>query len=318
MLPLLVRVPTMRLGPSLSHQVLKRTQSIAVSQRAANRQQQALVRGGVALVAIGGAGYLLNKILNSPTTMPSGTLTKSKQVSFADAVEANRAFSSVVKGHLRSTYAHFAGGLAMTGAFAYVFHRNGLGARLMTMNKWAYMGVTLLGSIGTLYATMAIDDQRQPALKYGAWATFNGIMGLSLAPLCFMQPALLARAALVTTGLVGSISAVGMTARREQYLWIGAPLMAGLVTVALASIGSVFLPATAIRAASLLNSISIYGGVVVFSGLVLWDTKKIIAHAEAAHDQKQLSPINDALGIYLDFINLFIRILYIMDSRRRK
>ena len=95
-------------------------------------------------------------------------------------------------------------------------------------------------------------------------------------------------------------------------------LVAGLVTVALASIGSVFLPATAIRAASLLNSISIYGGVVVFSGLVLWDTKKIIAHAEAAHDQKQLSPINDALGIYLDFINLFIRILYIMDNRRRK
>ena len=64
--------------------------------------------------------------------MPSGSLTKSNQVSFADAVEANRAFSSVVKGHLRSTYAHFAGGLAMTRAFAYAFHRNGWGARLMT------------------------------------------------------------------------------------------------------------------------------------------------------------------------------------------
>ncbi|UJR23222.1 hypothetical protein I4U23_026241 [Adineta vaga] len=318
MLPLLIRLPTMRLSSSLSHQVLKRTQSIAVNQRAANRQQQALIRGGVALVAIGGAGYLLNKVLNSPTIAAPGTLTKSNQMSFTDAVEANRAFSSIVKEHLRSTYAHFAGGLGMTGAFAYAFHRNGWSARFMSMNKWAYLGVTLVGTIGSLYMTMAIDDQRQPGLKYGSWTLFNSIMGLSLAPLCFMQPALLARAALMTTGIVGSISAVGMTARREQYLWLGAPLMAGLVTVCLASFGSLLLPVTAIRTLSVLENVSIYGGVAVFSGLVLWDTKKIIAHAETANDKRQLSPINDALSIYLDFINLFIRILYIMDNRRRK
>jgi hypothetical protein len=62
MLRLLVRIPTMRLNSSASLQVLRRTQSIAVNQQAANRQQQALIRGGVALVAIGGAGYLLNKV----------------------------------------------------------------------------------------------------------------------------------------------------------------------------------------------------------------------------------------------------------------
>jgi hypothetical protein len=62
MLPLLVRLPTMRLSASASQQILKRTQSIAVHQRASNRQQQALIRGGLALVAIGGAGYVLNKV----------------------------------------------------------------------------------------------------------------------------------------------------------------------------------------------------------------------------------------------------------------
>ncbi len=94
--------------------------------------------------------------------------------------------------------------------------------------------------------------------------------------------------------------------------------MAGLVAVCLASIGSVALPAAAIRTASVLNNVSLYGGLAVFSGLVLWDTQKIIAHAENAHHGRQLSPINDAIGIYLDFINLFIRILAIMDNRRRK
>jgi len=318
MLPLLVRLPTMRLGSSASLQVLKRTQSIAVHQRASNRQQQALIRGGIALVAIGGAGYLLNKVLNSPAVIAPGTMTRSKQMSFADAVEANRAFSPIVKEHLRSTYAHFASGLAMTGTFAYVFHRTGWSTRIMTMNKWAYFGVSLVGTIGALFATQAIDDRRNPVLKYATWAVFNGAMGLSLAPIYFMQPALIARAALMTTGIVGSISAVGMTARREQYLWLGAPLMAGLVAVCLASIGSVVLPVTAIRTVSALESISLYGGLAVFSGLVLWDTKKIIAHAENVDDPRQLSSINESIGIYLDFINLFIRILAIMDNNRRR
>lgn len=94
--------------------------------------------------------------------------------------------------------------------------------------------------------------------------------------------------------------------------------MAGLVAVCLASVGSVLLPVTAIRTITALESISLYGGLAVFSGFVLWDTKKIIANAENAYDGKQLSPINDELGIYLDFINIFIRLLYIMDNRRRK
>lgn len=94
--------------------------------------------------------------------------------------------------------------------------------------------------------------------------------------------------------------------------------MAGLVAVCLASIGTIALPATAIRTVSLLHNVSLYGGLAVFSGLVLWDTQKVIAHAEQAYSGRELSAINDELGIYLDFINLFIRILYIMDNRRRK
>jgi growth hormone-inducible transmembrane protein len=92
------------------------------------------------------------------------------------------------------------------------------------VNKWIYTGVTLVGTIGTLLATEYINDQTYPGLKYSTWTLFNAAMGLILAPICFMPSALIVRAALMTTGVVGSISAVGMTARREQYLWIGAPL----------------------------------------------------------------------------------------------
>jgi FtsH-binding integral membrane protein len=105
-----------------------------------------------------------------------------------------------------------------------MFHNKSFIVIFSIVNKWAYLGVTFLGTLGALFATQAIDDRQNPGLKYATWAVFNGAMGLSLAPICFMQPALIARAALMTTGIVGSISAVGMTARREQYLWLGAPL----------------------------------------------------------------------------------------------
>lgn len=58
-------------------------------------------------------------------------MSRSKEVSFAEAVEANRAFSPRVKEHLRATYAHFAGGLALTGSFAYWFHRTGWSRKII-------------------------------------------------------------------------------------------------------------------------------------------------------------------------------------------
>lgn len=65
MLPLITRIPTMRLNPRTSLQLLKRAQSISLSQKAAaDRQRQALIRGGIALVAIGSTGYILNKVLS--------------------------------------------------------------------------------------------------------------------------------------------------------------------------------------------------------------------------------------------------------------
>lgn len=70
--------------------------------------------------------------MNSPAVMAPGTVTQTKGMTFTDAVEANRAFSPIVKEHLRSTYAHLAGGLAMTGTFAYIFHRTGWSRRILT------------------------------------------------------------------------------------------------------------------------------------------------------------------------------------------
>lgn len=113
----------------------------------------------------------------------------------------NRVYSTVVKEHLRATYAHLAGGLMMTGGFAYFFHRVGWPMRLVTMNRWVSVGGTLLFSCVSGLATQMIDQHRNPVFKYIAWTLFYSSFGFTLSPLCDSESELLARAALLSTGV---------------------------------------------------------------------------------------------------------------------
>ena len=101
---------------------------------------------------------------------------------------------------------------------------------------------------------------------------------------------------------------------------MGGALGMGLGVVFMASLGSMFLPPTTALGAGL-YSISMYGGLVLFSGFLLYDTQKIIYKAEATHPMAKYDPINSSIGIYMDTVHIFIRIAQILamggGSRRR-
>ena len=102
---------------------------------------------------------------------------------------------------------------------------------------------------------------------------------------------------------------------------MGGPLAMGLGVVFVSSLGTAFLPPTTALGAGL-YSVALYGGLVLFGGFMLYDTQKIIRKAET-HPQYGLAkfdPVNASVGIYLDTINIFIRIAQIlaMGGGRRK
>lgn len=99
---------------------------------------------------------------------------------------------------------------------------------------------------------------------------FNGFQAATLSPLFFLSPALLGRAALYTCGVVGSLSYVGATARNDKYLYMGGPLLAGVTVVALSSLAPMALP-LGMRGLAISEAISLYGGLAVFSGFVLYE-----------------------------------------------
>jgi FtsH-binding integral membrane protein len=95
---------------------------------------------------------------------------------------------------------------------------------------------------------------------------------------------------------------------------MGGPLAIGLGAVFAASMGSMFLPPTT-RLGLSLYSISLYGGLVLFSMFMLYDTQRICKKAEQYHD---FDPINESISIYMNTLNIFIRMAQILAGNRKK
>jgi len=104
----------------------------------------------------------------------------------------------------------------------------------------------------------------------------------------------------------------------DKYLYMGGPLLAGLTVVALSSLAPMALP-LGTRGLVLSEAVSIYGGLAVFGGMVLYNTQKTLHHARLAQQGlMNLDPINESIGLELDMINIFIRLVHIMTVRNQK
>ncbi|XP_023619497.1 growth hormone-inducible transmembrane protein isoform X2 [Myotis lucifugus] len=85
--------------------------------------------------------------------------------------------------------------------------------------------------------------------------------------------------------------------------------------------GSMFLPPTTVAGATL-YSVAIYGGLALFSMFLLYDTQKVIKRAEIVpvYGVQKYDPINSMLGIYMDTLNIFMRVATILatgNSRKK-
>ncbi|KIY73521.1 Bax inhibitor family protein [Cylindrobasidium torrendii FP15055 ss-10] len=212
---------------------------------------------------------------------------------------------------LHETFKYTAGGLVLTALAARQMFRSGVAFRLMTANPWVVLGVGLVGGIGTMMGTIYTSPDK-PIQKHLFWLAFNACQAVTLSPLYFFAPAILGRAALYTCMSVGALSYVGATAKSDQYLYLGGPLLAGLFVVAGASLAPMILP-MGMRSLAISESISLYGGLAVFSGFVLYDVQKILQHARIAEQRGvRGDAIAESLSLELDMINIFIRIVQIL------
>lgn len=115
----------------------------------------------------------------------------------------------------------------------------------------------------------------------------------------------------VTAGTFGLMSLYGYLTKSDLTK-IGNILVMALIGIVLASLVNMFLKS------EMLYWIVTYVGVLVFVGLIAYDTqkiKKMSAYTVDGSDEQQKGAILGALTLYLDFINLFLLLLRILGRR---
>jgi modulator of FtsH protease len=113
-------------------------------------------------------------------------------------------------------------------------------------------------------------------------------------------PALVLQALAGTAVVFFGLSAYALTTRKD-FSFMGGFLMIGLIVAVVAMIANIFL---AIPALSLTISAAV---VMIMSGLILFDTSRIINGGETNY-------IRATVGLYLNIYNLFIHILHLLTA----
>ncbi|MEG1585836.1 MAG: Bax inhibitor-1/YccA family protein [Bacteroidales bacterium] len=115
----------------------------------------------------------------------------------------------------------------------------------------------------------------------------------------------------ITAGTFAIMSVYGFVTKTDLTK-IGNLLFMVLIGVIIAAVVNIFLKSAT------LNWIITIAGIIVFVGLIAYDTQKIKQIGQSGLDretEKKLSIVG-ALSLYLDFINLFLLLLNIFGGRR--
>lgn len=163
--------------------------------------------------------------------------------------------------------------------------------------------ILLLVGFGLLFVVNRTADSSTGLIMVFA---FTGVMGASIGPMLNYYLALPNGPGLVLQALGGTalvffgLSAYALTTRKD-FSYMGGFLFVGLLVAVVASIANIFL---GIPALSLTISAAV---VMIMSGLILFDTSRIINGGETNY-------IRATVSLYLDIYNLFIHLLHLLTA----
>jgi len=140
---------------------------------------------------------------------------------------------------------------------------------------------------------------------------FTFIEGIWLAPFLMLAernaPGVVSQAAILTFAAFGVLSLYAVVSRRDFSAW-GSFLMVGVFVLLAAMILNAFVGS----AAGGLWIAAI--GVMIFSGLLVFDTWRLLRSGAYGQDDYVLT----AVAIYLDLLNMFVFILSLLGGGRRR
>lgn len=220
----------------------------------------------------------------------------------------NKAFTSKVdsstKQHLKNVYGCLTVGMLAATAGAYLQLTQALFQSTMMML------LSSVGAFGFLIYVMSTKNQAGgDRNRMGAFIGFTLCTGIGLGPLLEMaiiiNPAIIVTTLMLTTLLFVSFTLAAIFAREGQWIYIGGSLMTMLSTLITLSLANLFF------GSKLLFDVSLYLGLVIMCGFILYDTQLILEKVK----QGDKDHVSHCIDLFIDFIGVFRRVLIILQSR---
>lgn len=237
----------------------------------------------------------------------------------ATSVTDQAAFDSGLRAHMVRVYNYMASGLALSGAVAFgIFSSAEIASLFFEIQGGNVVGLNVLGwvailaPLGLLLLVSARAGQMSVGAVQAVYWVVTGLMGVSLSLLLFRYTgASVARTFFVTAAAFGALSLYGYTTKRDLTA-VGKFLFMGLIGIILAGLVNMFWPS------GTMSFIISVAGVLIFAGLIAYDTQKIKEQYAGAwgSDAAEKVAIFGALSLYLDFVNLFQFLMMFLGQRR--
>ncbi len=177
----------------------------------------------------------------------------------------------------------------------------------LSMTMTVAPGMAMFSSLGALALIWLVLPRTQNSTA-GIFVVFAiaGLLGFGLGPMLNYYLAIPGGGRIVGTALGGTgivflgLSGYALTSKRD-FSFMGGFLFAGLIVVLIAAVANIFLAMPILQ-------LTLSGAIVMLmSGLILFDTSRIIHGGETNY-------IRATVGLYLSIYNLFVALLNLLSA----
>ncbi|MFM2045018.1 MAG: hypothetical protein RLY86_3594 [Pseudomonadota bacterium] len=218
-------------------------------------------------------------------------------------------FDEGLRAHMLRVYNFMTIGLVITGLVAFFSASSPAMVQLIqgTPLKW----VVMLAPLAFVFVLSWNFHKFSFATLQMLFYAFSALMGLSMMYIFLVYTGeSIMRVFFITAAMFAATSLYGYTTKKSL-AGMGGFMFMGLIGILIAGIVNIFLQSSALQFA-----ISVIG-VLVFAGLTAWDTQRIkeeYAEGYGSEANGKLA-VMGALGLYLNFINMFQFLLQLLGNR---
>jgi len=212
---------------------------------------------------------------------------------------------------MRNVYLWMTGGLALTGAVAWVVANTPALLNIIFGNQIVFWGLLIAELVLVISLSAAIEK-----LSFGAAALmfvlYSAINGATLSSIFLLyELGSIGQIFFVTAGAFAILAFIG-TVTKKDLSKLGTFLIIALGGLIIASVVGIIIG----KPESIWISVV---GVVIFAGLTVYDAQKIrqmLCTQESVNDSNMKLALLGALSLYLDFINLLLKLLSLFGKKK--